>query len=314
MGKAVRWTLVGRRSKFERRLQRKHIILRDAGVTEKTQIRYFIALQLLLKFIGIPENPLELDEQICDWIQHCWEQGESIHIISDGLCGLHHYQAWTKKMIPQAWKLFSVWRKLESPDRAPPLTGYVVYAWANYALEHNQFEFGALLLLGFFCLLRTGEILQVCAKDLLLGTSHGIVSLHNTKSGQRDNVSEMVQFDDYFTLEFLRALKIRLSSADRANVPIWPHSAQHFRETFKRYVERFDLTQHQFRCYSLRRGGATKLFQDTGSMEMSLVKGRWSSSRVARIYISDALSFLPGLTFSPKATGLLHFWDPFSTC
>lgn len=84
-----------------------------------------------------------------------------------------------------------------------------------------------------------------------------------------------------------------------------------FRTEFKRYLQEFDLSKHQFRPYSLRRGGATWVFQQTGSMEAALLKGRWGSSRVARIYISDALSYLPGLTHTPTARRTLQEWNPF---
>ena len=78
-------------------------------------------------------------------------------------------------------------------------------------------------------------------------------------------------------------------------------------------MRRFDLEQHQFRPYSLRRGGATWLFQLSGSMGQALLKGRWSSTRVAKIYMSDALSYLPSLTFTDRAKKLLATWSPFST-
>ena len=72
-----------------------------------------------------------------------------------------------------------------------------------------------------------------------------------------------------------------------------------------------NLLPHKFRPYSLRRGGATWVFRCSGSMETALIKGRWGSHRVARIYIADALSYLPGLTFSQKAKDMLNNWSPF---
>ena len=78
-------------------------------------------------------------------------------------------------------------------------------------------------------------------------------------------------------------------------------------------MKKFDLLSHNFRPYSLRRGGATWVFQTTGSMEMALLKGRWGSSRVARLYIADGISFLPGMTHTDFARDMLFRWDPFST-
>lgn len=313
MARAVRWRFVGRRTKEERRQQRKHVVLKDAGITEKTQLRYYIAVGKLLPHLESVKTTLQMDEAICQWIQERWEDGESLHIVSDALCGLHHYEPWTKRTIPQSWRLFSTWRKLEGPDRAPPLTSQIIYSWCNYAIEHKQLYFSSLLALGFFALLRTGELMQVCACDILIGQDNGIVSLRDTKTGKRDNAAEMVMFDDPLTVDLLSTVVALQKDLGLTQVPIWPHSAQKFRDVFAHYTRRFDLAQHQFRPYSLRRGGATALFQATGSMEAALLKGRWSSPRVAKIYISDALSYLPGLTFSNKAKEMLRRWSPSST-
>lgn len=312
MGRRVQWRFSGKRTQAERCKQRKGIILKDAGITAKTHQRYYVGLHKMLKRITLVNSTLDLDDQICDWIQYGWDHGYSIHIISDALCGLHHYEPWTKRMIPMSWKLFSTWRKLESPDRAPPLTRTIVYSWMNYAVLHGHFTFAALLGLGFFGLLRTGELMKVTPKDILLNEEVAIISLKETKSGQRANVSEMVQFSDPLTLEILR--EVKNLAADRVcnKVPLWEHSPQQFRTYFKKYCIRFHLLKHRFRPYSLRRGGATWVFQCSGSMEVALLKGRWTSSRVARLYISDALSYLPGLTFSSAAQQLLSQYDPFS--
>ena len=313
MVRAVRWALNSRRTRAERAKDRCSIILKDVSITEQTQIRYFLGLKQLTPFLANVSTMLELDESITTWIQRCFERGEPLHLISDALCGLQHQEPWVKRNIPMAWKLFGVWRKLESPGRAPPLTKEIIYSWANYAIEHQDLVFAALILLGFFALLRTGELLKVRPKDLLLDEENGIVTLFGTKTGQRDNVGEMVSFSDVFTIETLRAVQDLQKDRDMMNVPLWYKSAQSFRTRFQWYCKRFDLLSHQFRPYSLRRGGATWIFQRTGSMEVALVKGRWSSSRVARIYISDALSYLPGLTFSQKAKMTLTHWSPFST-
>ena len=91
MARAVRWRWWERGPKLKGACNaRTFIVLRDAGIAEKTQGRYYVALLLLLKFLTHPETTLQLDAQIWDWIQECWEQGESLHIVSDALCGLHH--------------------------------------------------------------------------------------------------------------------------------------------------------------------------------------------------------------------------------
>ena len=188
-----------------------------------------------------------------------------------------------------------------------------LFALAHYAIQHNDLIFAGLLLLGFFAMLRTGELLQVTADDLILTGSKGLVGLYNTKTGKRHAAAEVVAFDDPFTLDTLLELVALKKQQGLRHTPLWILSAAAFRYRFAHYVKRFDLTTHCFRPYSLRRGGATALFQSCGSMETVLLKGRWNSPQVGKIYIQDGLSFLPGLTFTPKAAAMLKQWYPYST-
>ena len=173
MGKAVRWTFSARRTRRERKHQRSSIKLWDAAITKATQERYFLGLQKLLPVLSDASSLIEIDMATSNWIQRCWENGDPLHGISEALCGLHHYEPWTKRHLPLSWKMFGIWRKLESPDRAPPVTREIIYAWSFYAIDHCDFIFAGLLLLGFFALLRTGEILQVTAADLLISNNQG---------------------------------------------------------------------------------------------------------------------------------------------
>jgi len=291
MGRAETWKFCHRRSKAERQHERRNVLLWDAAITKKTQERYYFGLSRLLPLLTCAETLIQIDEITAEWIQECWEVGESLHIVNDALCGLHHYQPWTRGHLATAWRLFKVWRKVEAPNRAPPLTKNIIYPMAMYALAHNNLMFAGMILLGFFGLLRTGELLQLCSQDLLLGEKQGIISLKETKSGLRNSAHETVAFEDDLTLEVLRALLAVKKRQHLEKVPIWTGSAQTFRNQFAHHCKKFKLENYNFRPYSLRRGGATHLFQETGSMEMALLKGRWSSTKVAKIYLSDGLSY-----------------------
>ena len=81
-------------------------------------------------------------------------------------------------------------------------------------------------------------------------------------------------------------------------LPLWSGTPAQFRQRFNSLCALMGLEEaHQFRPYSLRRG-ATHFFQCTNSMETALLRGRWKSTRVARLYISDALSFIPAIKCS----------------
>ena len=184
---------------------------------------------------------------------------------------------------------------------------------ANYAISHRDIIFAALILLGFSGLLRTGEILQLRACDILIGRHDIIINLPNTKSGTRNNAAEMVQLHDHMTLETVREVSLLRKATNNARTPLWDYSGQAFRDKFAHHLRRFHLANHCFRPYSMRRGGATHLFQATGSMETVMLKGRWNSPKVAKIYISDALSYLPSMTFTNTARKMLKLWNPLST-
>ena len=313
MVRAVKWRFCTKTTQKERIHQRKGTSLRDSTITERTQLRYFLGLRKLVPIVAKVRSLDHLDAAVSDWVESSWSKGETLGSVSDALCGLHHFEPWTRKQLYHTWKLFCTWRKLEGPARAPPLTSSIIFAVANYAISHRDIVFAALLLLGFFGLLRTGEILQIRACDLMVGKNDIIISLPNTKSGARNNAAEMVQLHDIMTLETVREVILFRKATNNLQTPLWDYSGQAFRNKFAHHLQRFDLTNHKFRPYSLRRGGATHLFQCTGSMESAMLKGRWNCPKVAKIYISDALSYLPGMTFTPRAQRMLKTWNPLST-
>ena len=294
----ARAKLVCRRSRAERKWQRRKITLEDASLSDTTRHRYTNALLKLLPVLETVTSIAQLDFTLSEWVEAMWKEGEALYLISDALCGLHYYEPWTKRQVPNTWRLFSAWRKLEVPARAPPLTSQLVRSMVAYALHHDDLIWASLLLLGFYGLLRTGEILKLAACDILIGSGHLIISLLDTKTGKRKGGQESIHIDDPLTFEVTSAALALQTSRNLMSAPLWPYSGTAFRKKFAYYCARFGLQKFGFRPYSLRRGGATSHFQQTRSMESSLLLGRWESIRVARIYISDALSFLPGMSFS----------------
>ena len=162
-------------------------------------------------------------------------------------------------------------------------------------------------MLGFTCLLRTGELLAVQPCDFILGDEVGIVSLQTSKSSVRHNIRESVTIHDALTLEMCRILLSDRKRREHPQVPLWRHSGQGFRYRFNILLGKLHLQGFQFRPYSLRRGGATAEFQSHGLMERTLIRGRWKNSNVARLYISDAVSYLPKLKMSNASRAAISF-------
>ena len=299
-----------RKTRQERKSSREGISLRDAAVTVKTRLAYFIALKLLMPYIEEVKNESELDAACAHWVETAWEDGESLYTVGNALSGLHFFEPYTERKIPSAWKLFATWRKLEWPARAPPITREIILSLAHYAISHDDLFFGCLLCLGFFALLRTGELLGLKGSDLLVNKKQVVVSLKSTKTGKRNAADEMVTTSDPFTILLCETVRDVLAARGALSQPLWSFSGQAFRSHFDAYLRRFKIQELGFRPYSMRRGGATWILQSTGSMELALLKGRWGSHRVARIYIADGLSKLPDLLLPDATKVLLSAWDP----
>ena len=296
--------LAGRFSRAERAKRRSKIDLDDASLSDKTRVRYYAALRKLLPWVEKCQDLPSMDDSLCKWIRKMWKVGEPLLTIGDGLSALHYFEPMTKRNIPHAWKLFAIWRRVEIPSRAPPLTWVIVKSLIAYELAHDNLEMAVILGLAFHCLLRTGEFLALTLADIQVGTASGICSLKCTKSGRRNAAAEMVSITDPCILLLVREF-LSIKQYSPPHTRIWSTSAANFRTRFNALGVIFGLQTFAFRPYSLRRGGATHLFQVCNSMEVVLVRGRWETSRVARIYIADALSYLPSIKLNPFTLSML---------
>lgn len=291
----------GQATAAERRAARANINLEDVGITQLTLERYHTAVSRLTPVLQLVCTECEMDEEIANWIQSEFEDGTPLHLIGDALSGLHHFEPFTRRKLPKSWRLYNIWRRFEIPCRAPPITADIVLGMAGWCVFHHELCMAGLLLLGFHCLMRTGELLQIRPCDFILGDDSGLISIPSSKSGVRNNSKESVTIQDPCTLEVARAMVELCQAQGRQNLPCWERSGSSFRNLFKQILVELEISELNMRPYSLRRGGATYEMQSHGLMEKTLIRGRWKNSNIARLYISDGLSMLPKLRMSLAA-------------
>lgn len=300
----------GRRA---RQRARRGIKLHDAGITKKTQERYYSAVSTLCKTVTDAASMDDLDDQVADWIQKEFELGAPLNTVADALSGLHYFVPATRRKMPMSWKLFGIWRKTEIPARAPPLPEDLLWAMMSAAVQNGQFDLASLLGLGFHCFLRTGELLAIRPIDLLLRNGKGVVHLPASKGGTRHNIKESVTIFDATLVVLLQDLLRRKKEKNLMRVPIWTRNGNAFRDEFSKLADFFGVSHLRFRGYSLRRGGATAFFNATGLMEKTLIRGRWASVSVAKLYLCDSLAQLPSLVASAHTQQLVKqyraFWS-----
>ncbi|CAK9077745.1 unnamed protein product [Durusdinium trenchii] len=185
---------------------RRGIVLRDAIVKPRTLQQDYQFGRKLLPLFRKATTEEDLDNSICNWIEQAWAKGRPLYHISTALCGVQFFCPGIRGKIPESWRLFKVWRRLEVPCRAPPMAQEIVFAIAGLAIHRGDLIFGALILAAFEGLLRTGEMLNLCGSDLLIRNGQGLIRLANTKTSGRKGVTEVVSLQHPWVLLVLQTL------------------------------------------------------------------------------------------------------------
>lgn len=158
--------------------------LKNLTVQPITRARYQQSLEAFFQYLKdeqllLPKQPGELDAIASDYLEHLWAKGLGRASASNFLAALQDSQPQLKGKLPQSWRLLKTWVSNEIPNRAPPLPTEVLYAMVGYALFKEWHFFAITLLLGYYGLLRTGEILQVKGSHISVESPKGpaVVSL-----------------------------------------------------------------------------------------------------------------------------------------
>lgn len=218
-----------------------------------------------------------------------WSSGEGRSKANDTVAGLQDLDAKLRGCLPNSWRLLKTWSIHEIPNRAPPFPEVVVQAMAGHAITNGDHAFALSLLLGFYCMLRTGELLGLLNRHISMHrpTQVAIISLGLTKGGQRQGAAESSTLG---VLDVLKLLwKWKQDSSPAAPLCPPPHK---WRTKFSQTLTALNLDSFNFRPYSLRRGGATHWFRHHGSFDKLLIQGRWAAPKTAKMYINEGLAIL----------------------
>ena len=259
-----------------------------------TRRRYNLATDAFLQFLKdeqlvLPKQRNLVDPILCDYLEHLWASGAGRGQACDTLAGLQDMQPNLRNHLPGAWRLLKTWSINEIPCRAPPLPEHLVQAMAGWAFLKGHNSFAISLLIGFYSMLRTGEVLGLCNNHMLSDArdSQILISLGLTKGGKRHGAAESVVLG----YEPVVLLVQRWKSIAKTCSPLVP-SAPKWRALFNECLEALGISDHQFRPYSLRRGGATFWFSRHQSLDRILVQGRWHTQKSARLYLNEGLAVL----------------------
>ena len=294
MGKVTKRHLEGRTREQRVTVRKKLGPLKELTVRPRTKARYEEARQGFYSFLHnnklvLPTKRAELDPIVSEYIEHLWATGEGRSKANDTVAGLQDKDPRLKGCLQSCWRLLKTWSLNEIPNRAPPLPEVVVQAMAGRAIMRNELSFALSLLVGFYSMLRTGELLGVSSEHISLdSTSHvAVISLGLTKGGQRQGALESCTLGVVDVLQLLRKWKRK----NGPNTPLCP-APHKWRAWFAEALTALNLDSFGFRPYSLRRGGATHWFRRHGSFDKLMIQGRWAAQKTAKIYINEGLAIL----------------------
>ena len=142
------------------------------------------------------------------------------------------------------------------------------------------------LLVGFDCMLRSGELYNRTVGNISFFQNKAVLCLGQSNAGKRSGANEMVVVESALAICWLQKA---CHQSHKTQKLLW-RGERFFRRLFHELCSLFELT-----VYSLRRGGATWNFLHHGSMEKTLLRGRWASTSTARIYLQDATAIVSHL-------------------
>ena len=268
--------------------------------------RYALAATRVLQFWAesdcSPNGWEEFDVATSLYLEHIFSEGYPKGFGSDGLAALQHFVPEVAGKLRHSWRLLKSWNKMEPPVRVLPISPLIVLAMSGACVRLGKVHCAAAFLLCFDTLLRPGELYSLRKRDFTWAGGKAVVSLRNTKTGQRKGAEEMVVCQSRVANIWLYRALAHKAPADR----LLNCSPKALRNLFFGILEHLAIQGH-FSMYSFRRGGATWHFLHNGSMEGTLLRGRWQSSSTARIYLQDAAATLSHLQITPEQRTFMKY-------
>lgn len=224
-----------------------------------------------------------------------------------------------RRRLKQTWSTLKAWEEQEPGKLRPPLPIPVLMGMLcqsrilsqladSRGEKHKWLTFSTLIAVGFFGLLRPGELLNLKRRDIELANQVNLclpcvtISLDKPKNFRQLGFKQFTTVKHLVTCEWISWLCLELKPDDK----LWPHSDSLFRKLFKTCLSHMHLTNCHFTPGSLRAGGATYYFNEEEDMGRLRLWGRWSNLQSLEHYIQSTKAQQMLQTLSSKAVKRLE--------
>jgi hypothetical protein len=167
---------------------------------------------------------------------------------------------------------------------------------------------GVLVQIGFYGLLRPGEILKlrrsdVCVpSDALSSSELAVLRIVRPKNRRAMGFCQFAVVRSKSATDWLSWLVKDLGRDDF----LWSGSPQLFRRLFKQLTNSLQLQTLELVPASLRAGGATYCFLQGVEVSRLRFWGRWSSEKSLEHYVQEAMAAQLSMTLGDDAAQLIH--------
>ncbi|CAE8673485.1 unnamed protein product, partial [Polarella glacialis] len=251
--------------------------LKENLVSKGTLTRYKNSVAAFITFVKrSPAKKMtshaKVDLAACAYLAELWENGDGKATGSYTLAGLQFLRPVLKPRMPAAWKLLGAWGKLELPARATPASPLVAFGLAGYFSSRGEFRMVLLIVLCYLIFLRHGEMSLIRRSQWKMRWPL-LACTGCARANKRELLADI--------------------------------TSARFSVLWNEAIKACGLGDWHFSPYCLRRGGATRYFQQTGFLDRCCHIGRWQDSKTARIYIEDGLAVLCRLSLDNKCEAVL---------
>ncbi|CAL1130725.1 unnamed protein product [Cladocopium goreaui] len=275
-----------------------------------------LALDLFLRRHKAPwrlvetESSQTVDELLESFVKdmHALGKSSSLRVAKHAVLFVQCIRPRLKRHLGATWSAIRSWEEQKPSGFRPPLPVALLAALVCQARKFAEkevdrqrdlwFRLSALLMLGFFGLLRPGEMFKLHSRHVTLPNSLSL--------GGPFAVVMLEQFTVVHHPDAINWLSWLTLTSVKTRKALWPSSPNKFRVMFKELCEKLGINGMKLSPASLRAGGATWMMDE--GMEISKIRflGRWSNLRSLEHYLQVARAQQIALTLEPEAVRRLR--------
>ena len=234
---------------------------------------------------------------LVNFVQDMFNSRKPIWIVRHAILSAQTHWFHLRHHIPRPWDAIRSWQlTIKKGNRVPCpliLVRAIFGLGLSVALECKNLgrfilPLIVLVRLGFWCMLRPGEIVLLTVGDVLFHNDVAVIAIRNPKNKRFFGRSQFVVLRDVQTVAWLRWLCSGLPSS----IKLFPSNAAVFRQFFKLMLDKLGAAHLGLTPASLRPGGCTHSFLEGVSIGQIRFMGRWASDNSLNCYIQEAMSIL----------------------